>query len=87
MAAFFATVRKVAEQLGLSESGYRVIFNHGPDADQTVHLAAPQLGMDVVEGQGETEALTDGAQPDGRWPRVAGRGRHRIPHSASHLAW
>ncbi len=36
VAAFFVSVRKVAEQLGLSESGYRLITNHGRDAAQTV---------------------------------------------------
>lgn len=34
---FFEAVTKVAKQLGLEESGYRIITNHGPDASQTVH--------------------------------------------------
>lgn len=37
MQGFFASVRKVAQQLGLSEGGYRIISNFGPDASQTVH--------------------------------------------------
>ncbi len=34
---FFDSVTKVAAKLGLEESGYRVITNHGPDASQSVH--------------------------------------------------
>jgi len=34
---FFDSVTKVAAKLGLEESGYRIISNHGPDASQTVH--------------------------------------------------
>lgn len=33
---FFKSVQKVASQLGLEESGYRLIMNHGSDASQTV---------------------------------------------------
>lgn len=36
MRAFYATVRHVAQQLGLQENGYRIITNTGPDASQTV---------------------------------------------------
>jgi len=34
---FFDSVTKVASKLGLEESGYRIISNHGQDASQTVH--------------------------------------------------
>lgn len=34
---YFASVQKVAAQLGLEENGYRLISNHGADASQTVH--------------------------------------------------
>lgn len=45
MAAVFAAVPKVAELKGISESGYRVIVNSGPDANQTVqHLHVHVLG-------------------------------------------
>lgn len=37
MAGFYASVRQVTERLGLTESGYRILTNHGPDASQTVH--------------------------------------------------
>jgi histidine triad (HIT) family protein len=37
MRNFFHAVQKVAAQLKLEESGYRLITNHGPDASQTVH--------------------------------------------------
>ena len=42
---FFASVRKVASQLGLEENGYRIITNHGPDAAQSVpHFHVHILG-------------------------------------------
>jgi len=34
---FFDSVTKIAAQLGLEKSGYRIISNHGPDAAQSVH--------------------------------------------------
>jgi histidine triad (HIT) family protein len=34
---FFKTVRKIAHNLGLQESGYRIITNHGDNAQQTIH--------------------------------------------------
>jgi len=38
-------IRKVAEQEGIAESGYRVVTNHGPDAQQSVfHLHWHVLG-------------------------------------------
>ena len=38
-------IRRVAEQEGIAESGFRVVTNHGPDAQQTVfHLHWHVLG-------------------------------------------
>lgn len=36
-AALFAMVPRVAEAKGIADSGYRVIINTGPDAQQSVH--------------------------------------------------
>lgn len=36
MAGFFAAVQKTAEKLGVRESGYRLITNHGAEASQSV---------------------------------------------------
>jgi diadenosine tetraphosphate (Ap4A) HIT family hydrolase len=33
---FYKSVRKVANQLGLAKDGYRIIFNHGKNAAQSV---------------------------------------------------
>ncbi len=33
---FLCAVSEVANQLGLEENGYRVVFNHGSDGQQTV---------------------------------------------------
>jgi histidine triad (HIT) family protein len=44
---FFATVRKIANDLGVSESGYRLITNHGPDASQTV----PHFHLHILGGR------------------------------------
>lgn len=45
LAALFAAVPKVASTKGVSESGYRVIVNNGPDANQTVkHLHVHVMG-------------------------------------------
>lgn len=52
---FFNSLHKVVQQLGVAESGYRLITNHGADAAQTVHhfhvhiLAGRPLGG-LVEG-------------------------------------
>lgn len=41
----FLTAKKVAREAGVAESGYRLIFNTGPDAGQTVqHLHLHILG-------------------------------------------
>lgn len=38
--------RDVAQQLGISQSGYRVVINNGPDAGETVpHLHVHLLGQ------------------------------------------
>src|SRR5690606_3800049 len=45
LAVVLATARKVAELEGIADSGYRVVFNTGPDAGQTVfHVHAHVLG-------------------------------------------
>jgi len=45
LAALFSAVPKVAEVKGIAESGYRVIVNNGPDANQTVqHLHVHVIG-------------------------------------------
>ena len=37
MKGFWAGVQATASKLGLEESGYRIISNHGADASQSVH--------------------------------------------------
>lgn len=45
LSALFEAVPKVAQAKGISESGYRVIVNNGPDANQTVqHLHVHVMG-------------------------------------------
>jgi histidine triad (HIT) family protein len=45
LSALFSAVRTVARIKGVSESGFRVIVNSGPDADQTVqHLHVHVMG-------------------------------------------
>lgn len=45
MAALFAAVPRVASAKGISDAGYRVIVNCGPDANQTVkHLHVHVMG-------------------------------------------
>ena len=34
---FFMKIRRIANELGLGEGGYRIITNHGTDASQSVH--------------------------------------------------
>ena len=42
---FFKSVRQIANELGLQEGGYRVLFNHGKFASQTVfHFHVHILG-------------------------------------------
>jgi histidine triad (HIT) family protein len=33
----FATAHEIARNRGIAESGYRLVFNQGPNAGQTVH--------------------------------------------------
>lgn len=47
VAAFFASVKKVANQLGLEETGYRLITNHGHNASQTV----PHFHVHILGGR------------------------------------
>lgn len=45
MQGFFVSVQKVADILGLPDSGYRIITNHGSDASQSVaHFHVHILG-------------------------------------------
>lgn len=45
LAAIFSAIPKVAAVKGIAESGYRVIVNSGPDANQTVlHLHVHVVG-------------------------------------------
>lgn len=51
VAGFFKSVQKVASQLGLEESGYRIIHNHGEDGGQTVfHFHVHILGGTKIGG-------------------------------------
>lgn len=44
---YFTAVQKIAAQLGLEQSGYRIISNHGPDASQSV----PHFHMHILGGR------------------------------------
>ena len=46
ISAFFRAICRVAELMGISETGYRVISNIGPDSHQEV----PHLHMHVLGG-------------------------------------
>jgi len=47
VAEFFATVAKVAEILGISETGYRILSNKGADARQEV----PHFHVHILGGE------------------------------------
>lgn len=48
---FFQTVRNIADLLGVSSTGYRIIANHGKDASQTVaHFHVHILGGEKLGG-------------------------------------
>lgn len=50
LAALFAAVPVVADSKGIARSGYRVIVNNGPDANQTVgHLHIHVIGGRAME--------------------------------------
>ena len=45
LARMFAAAREVAKQLGISETGFRLVINTGKDGGQTVeHLHMHMLG-------------------------------------------
>jgi histidine triad (HIT) family protein len=51
VAYFFQKIRDIANQLGLAESGYRLIANHGKDASQTIaHFHMHLLGGEPLGG-------------------------------------
>lgn len=47
---YFSKVAKVAQHLELEESGYRVVFNHGRDGQQTV----PYIHAHIIGGRALT---------------------------------
>jgi histidine triad (HIT) family protein len=47
IAGFIRAVGKVARDLGLEESGYRILANHGPDSHQEV----PHFHIHIFGGQ------------------------------------
>lgn len=48
---FFSTVQKIARALGVDETGYRLITNHGADASQSVpHFHVHILGGRLLGG-------------------------------------
>ncbi|MFU8891696.1 MAG: histidine triad nucleotide-binding protein [Anaerosomatales bacterium] len=53
LARLFGAVPEVARRTGVAESGYRVIVNAGPDANQTV----PHLHVHVMGGRGMTHGM------------------------------
>lgn len=46
-AHFFKKVKEIAQSLGLSESGYRIITNHGKNASQSV----PHFHVHILGGK------------------------------------
>ncbi len=63
VAAFFASVRAVARGEGLSETGYRLISNHGADASQSVphfhvHILGGKPLGGLLPGDGETRCTS-----------------------------
>ena len=47
IAGFFASIGKVAAQLGVDATGYRIVSNHGADAAQTV----PHFHVHILAGK------------------------------------
>ena len=47
LGAMLVASRKVAEQLGVADTGYRIVVNSGPDAGETV----PHLHMHLLAGR------------------------------------
>lgn len=55
---FFKTLQRIAEQMGVCESGYRLIANHGRNASQSVphfhvHLIGGRPLGGLIAGDGE----------------------------------
>lgn len=44
---FIRTTGRIARELGVAESGYRLLFNHGPDSHQEV----PHLHAHILAGR------------------------------------
>jgi diadenosine tetraphosphate (Ap4A) HIT family hydrolase len=58
IAHFFKMVQKIADDLGVDKSGYRIIANHGSDANQTVaHFHAHILAGENLGGLVQTDSL------------------------------
>lgn len=53
LAGLLAAAPRVAEAMGIADSGYRVIVNTGPDAGQTV----PHLHLHVIGGAAMSEGM------------------------------
>lgn len=50
---FFKTVRQIAKDHGISDTGYRIVANHGADGMQTVpHFHLHLLGKEKLGGFG-----------------------------------
>ena len=48
---FFSAVAKIADKLGIADSGYRILSNIGPDANQEVqHFHLHILGGEPLDG-------------------------------------
>lgn len=47
MQGYFAAIQKIAADLGVDKTGYRLISNHGMDASQTV----PHFHMHILGGR------------------------------------
>lgn len=47
VAGFFAKVQNIAKELGVSDSGYRLLTNHGRDASQSV----PHFHVHILGGK------------------------------------
>lgn len=62
IAGFWRAVGRTAAKLGLDEPGYRVVANHGPDANQVVfHFHVHLLGGGRMKSvSGGTPRLGDG---------------------------
>jgi len=51
VASFFKRVQKIAEELNIVDSGYRLIMNHGSDASQSVdHFHVHIIGGKALGG-------------------------------------